>query len=614
MAFGTEKLSYLIDIMTSGAQKDLKQLGNTADRELGKSGKAFDGFKAKGTAAFDTVKANAGMFAAAAGASLVAFGAKAAQEFADSALAAGKFSDATGIATEDASRWIEVASDVGVSADIMQGAFIRMEKAVAANSPAFQQLGVDVKYAADGTVDANATMVEAIETLNGIEDPAKRAEAASVLFGRGFAEAAEIVLADADDITKALEGVSDAQVFDDDEVKKAREFRAAMDDLNDKLDQLKMTVGEGLVPALSDAAEQLTMVVEAAEDLKLVDLASTLQEWDFVTPTGQARQLAKALRGDVVFSLKDFKGSAEELRAELERQGADEAEIQLFLTAYAAKQAEAAAATEETTSAATEAAPSLQQMADKTEAASEAAGKLAAELPPTNSELRKMSEGADDVYDGINDVKSAFEALRNELSDESAYLDVQDEFDNVRSAAEDAYIAAAEGADDAASKARDYRQAQIQLTQKVADYAEEVGNIPPETVTEIQAMIDAGLLAEAQARLDALVVPRTAVINTVTRNVSRNPNGTSQTFIPVEGAGATGGIVNRPTVALIGESGPEAIVPLNQTRGNGPLSGLGAGSTFNITVHAGINADGPEIGRIIANKLREYQRFNGPGR
>lgn len=43
-------------------------------------------------------------------------------------------------------------------------------------------------------------------------------------------------------------------------------------------------------------------------------------------------------------------------------------------------------------------------------------------------------------------------------------------------------------------------------------------------------------------------------------------------------AGATGGIVTRPTLALIGEAGPEAVVPLNRTPGSSPLpDGLGGG-------------------------------------
>ena len=43
----------------------------------------------------------------------------------------------------------------------------------------------------------------------------------------------------------------------------------------------------------------------------------------------------------------------------------------------------------------------------------------------------------------------------------------------------------------------------------------------------------------------------------------------------IEGVGARGAIVNRPTVALIGEAGPEAVTPLDQTPGNAPLGSGG---------------------------------------
>lgn len=49
--------------------------------------------------------------------------------------------------------------------------------------------------------------------------------------------------------------------------------------------------------------------------------------------------------------------------------------------------------------------------------------------------------------------------------------------------------------------------------------------------------------------------------------------------------GATGGIVTRPTLALIGEAGPEAVVPLNRTPGSSPLSG-GAQFEFSGDIYA----------------------------
>ena len=62
---------------------------------------------------------------------------------------------------------------------------------------------------------------------------------------------------------------------------------------------------------------------------------------------------------------------------------------------------------------------------------------------------------------------------------------------------------------------------------------------------------------------------------------------------------AAGGIVNRPTIALIGEAGPEAVVPLGR-------AGLG---TTVINVYA-LTA-GPEVGRQVYNALREYERATG---
>ena len=43
----------------------------------------------------------------------------------------------------------------------------------------------------------------------------------------------------------------------------------------------------------------------------------------------------------------------------------------------------------------------------------------------------------------------------------------------------------------------------------------------------------------------------------------------------VQRAGASGAIVSRPTVALIGEAGPEALVPLENAPGASPLNGVG---------------------------------------
>jgi len=66
---------------------------------------------------------------------------------------------------------------------------------------------------------------------------------------------------------------------------------------------------------------------------------------------------------------------------------------------------------------------------------------------------------------------------------------------------------------------------------------------------------------------------------------------------------AEGGIVKRPTLAMIGERGPEAVVPLNK------MGNMGGGVTVNVT---GGLATSAEIGQAVVNAIRAYNRSAGP--
>ena len=65
---------------------------------------------------------------------------------------------------------------------------------------------------------------------------------------------------------------------------------------------------------------------------------------------------------------------------------------------------------------------------------------------------------------------------------------------------------------------------------------------------------------------------------------------------------AEGGIVSSPTLALIGEASPEAVVPLDRLQNGG-------GITINVT---GGLATSAEIGESVVNALRAYSRSAGP--
>jgi hypothetical protein len=98
---------------------------------------------------------------------------------------------------------------------------------------------------------------------------------------------------------------------------------------------------------------------------------------------------------------------------------------------------------------------------------------------------------------------------------------------------------------------------------------------------------------------------RTSVITVITRYETQGAPPSVGSVAPARiPAMAEGGIVTGPTLALIGEAGPEAVVPLSRSGG--------MGTTINLTVNAGMGTDGGDVGRQIVDALRQYERRNGP--
>ena len=75
---------------------------------------------------------------------------------------------------------------------------------------------------------------------------------------------------------------------------------------------------------------------------------------------------------------------------------------------------------------------------------------------------------------------------------------------------------------------------------------------------------------------------------------------------------AQGGIVKRPTLAMVGEAGPEAVVPLNRAGG-----GLGGGVVVNVMMPAGgtvildDESTAQRFGDFISDQVRQVLRTQG---
>ncbi len=123
-----------------------------------------------------------------------------------------------------------------------------------------------------------------------------------------------------------------------------------------------------------------------------------------------------------------------------------------------------------------------------------------------------------------------------------------------------------------------------------------------------QWLID-GLLAAIRAAAGAVVAAVQSIIPDVGSMVSGAVGGIGGAIKGVFGFGAAGAVVRQPTLSVIGEAGPEAVIPLNRMPGASPLPG--GAPTFIINVNAGMGTDGHQVGNQIVSALKQWERANG---
>jgi hypothetical protein len=554
------KISVIIDVAVDQANRGLKSFRQSIADADGAAGK----FKAGASSAFSSVQANAGALALGAGAALVGFGAKSVAAFQDTALEAGRLSESLGLTTEEASRFMEVAGDMGIDVGTLEKSIGKMNIEVAKSPAYFDEIGASIAKNKDGTTDVQQTFLNVVDAINKMPDASQRAEASQKLLGRGWKDMSELVGKGADELKKSLDGVSDAKVIDSGEVDKARKFRDAMDNLQDSVEDVSLTVGEILVPALTKAAE-------AAADVKTVtgqadDAMGGLDEaligvakanWEYLNPVGQAITALDWLTG-----------------------GTDEATE----ATVAFGEAVAGGAIESVKSAGTAAA-------------------LAAATGDYSEATDDANDSTDEFAEALEEARSQWDQLLGRLNVSDAFRNIQEGFDSLETAAFEAFVAASEGAADAEAKGREYQQQIDDMTRAVLeDFIPALGNVPKEVTSSIVALIDEGKFAEAERRMAMLTASRNAIINVYAKGGDPRL---------VSGARAGGGPVSAGRTYLVGEKGPELLSMGSQGGNVIPNNKLGAGSnTYNITV---TGLTGPQVADQLITKIKEYERRNGKG-
>jgi len=125
-------------------------------------------------------------------------------------------------------------------------------------------------------------------------------------------------------------------------------------------------------------------------------------------------------------------------------------------------------------------------------------------------------------------------------------------------------------------------------------------------------------LQEIKTRTDATTAPLKGI---APKTITGNPKAAPLPVLPVDGSLdalsgifgdgkiiplAEGGIVKRPVLAMVGEAGPEAVIPLSSG-----LNSVGSNQSIVLNVNAGMGTDGNQVGDQIVEALTRWQKRNG---
>lgn len=253
-------------------QRKLTEEARKTDEQIVKIGSGFDKVATKAKAAADATKP---LSQAAAGglAGMAGLAVKAGQT-ADEITTLAKQS---GIATDTIQKMQYAADMIDVDMNTAVKAVAKLKKGLDKNEDTLVSMGVAIKDQNGQYRGIEDIFMDTIQALSQIENETERDKVAMDLFGKSADELAGYI----DDGGQAFRELSQMAeqsglIISDEDLQKANEF-------NDKLDQLKATVGMDLLKAGSSIAEALTPALE-----KLAEVVTKVADgFANLSPTGQ---------------------------------------------------------------------------------------------------------------------------------------------------------------------------------------------------------------------------------------------------------------------------------------------------------------------------------------
>ncbi|MEY4372656.1 MAG: hypothetical protein RL219_1425, partial [Actinomycetota bacterium] len=273
----TERLAIIVDAKTGGAITELNKLNaevNAVNRTqveaTGSTGMLQKGLGKLGIESNNAgalLKAGVAAGAATAGYAMLNFGkdsVKAATDWADSVRNVER---ATGQTAENSSRLAAIMDDFGISTESGAKAFGKLGRSINENQDALKQYGVDVVRSKDGSVDMQKTLGNVAEAYSRMRDPAEKAALVNDAFGKTGRDLIPILEQGRSGIEKMYAAVPDKQILSQEQLDNAQAYKLAMDNLNDVMMEVKVTIGNALIPTLTDLFNGIANVSRAFTSL-----------------------------------------------------------------------------------------------------------------------------------------------------------------------------------------------------------------------------------------------------------------------------------------------------------------------------------------------------------
>lgn len=446
-------------------------------------GQAEAGASQLGSGLDDTGK-KAGLFGSAMGtaavagaAALGAFAIKGVQAFQDTAKAALDLSKQSGLTVEEASRWTAVGDDFQVSGEQIGSALGKITKSL--DDKKWTKYGIATRDAGGHALKTNDIFLDSLDALSRIKNPTEQAAAGVELFGKSYENIAPMIGKTRAEYQQMLSTVEEGQVITDKEAARSEKWRMAQDKLSDAFGELALGIGEvvaGFAPLLEVVAKAVGWIGK------------------FLSVMTEGARSVQAMTDEQVQAAL----ATDDATAALQDMGYSTKEATILIANYKERQREAAAASNS----------SAQEM----EHVGVEAHDMAAAIDTAESSTSTLAYSTERAKRAADDMKNAWSAMKGELDERQAFLNIQDDVDNLREKLMLAWDAGATNAADAEAKARDYENALVDTKQGVIDYGKEIGLLP----TEVQTLLDLadnGQIDEMERRLAILTRNRTMQVS-----------------------------------------------------------------------------------------------------